>query len=48
LSTQQNNLIGADLTKAISQLSQSQVAEQASISATAQILNLPTLLSYLK
>jgi flagellar hook-associated protein 3 FlgL len=48
LSTQQNNLIGADLMKAISQLSQSQVAEQASISATAQILNLPTLLSYLK
>ena len=48
LSTQQNSLIGADLTKAISQLSQSQTAEQATISATAQILNLPTLLSYLK
>jgi flagellar hook-associated protein 3 FlgL len=48
LSTQQNNLIGADLTKAISQLSQSQTAEQASIAATSQILSLPTLLSYLK
>jgi flagellar hook-associated protein 3 FlgL len=48
LTTQQNTLIGADLTKAISTLSQAQTAEQASVSATAQILNLPTLLSYLK
>jgi flagellar hook-associated protein 3 FlgL len=48
LSQQQNTLIGADLTQAISTLSQAQTAEQASISATAQILNLPTLLSYIK
>jgi flagellar hook-associated protein 3 FlgL len=48
LSTQQNSLIGADLTQAISDLSQSQTAEQASIAATSQILSLPTLLSYLK
>ena len=48
LSSQQNSLIGADLTQAISTLSQAQTAEQASISATAQILNLPTLLSYIK
>lgn len=48
LSQQQNNLIGADLTQAISNLSQDQTASQASISATAQILNMPTLLDYLK
>jgi flagellar hook-associated protein 3 FlgL len=48
LSQQQNSLIGADLSTAVSNLSQSQVAEQASISAMAQILNLPTLLNYIK
>lgn len=48
LSQQQNNLIGADLTQSISNLSQDQTASQASISATAQILNMPTLLDYLK
>jgi flagellar hook-associated protein 3 FlgL len=48
LSQQQNTLIGADLTQAVSELSQSQTAEQASLTATAQILNLPTLLQYLK
>jgi flagellar hook-associated protein 3 FlgL len=48
LSQQQNSLIGADLSKAISDLSQSQVAEQASVSAMAQILNLPTLLNFIK
>lgn len=48
LSQQQNSLIGADLTKALSDLSQSQVAEQAAIAATSQILSLPTLLNYLK
>jgi flagellar hook-associated protein 3 FlgL len=48
LSQQQNSLIGADLSKAVSDLSQSQVAAQAAISATAQILNLPTLLDYIK
>jgi flagellar hook-associated protein 3 FlgL len=48
LSTQQNALIGANLNEAVSELSQAQTAEQASISATAQILNLPDLLSYIK
>jgi len=48
LSQQQNSLVGADMTKAISSLSQDQVAQQAALSATAQILNMPTLLSYLK
>jgi flagellar hook-associated protein 3 FlgL len=48
LSQQQNTLIGANLTQAISDLSQSQTAEQASLSATAQILNLPNLLQYIK
>jgi flagellar hook-associated protein 3 FlgL len=48
LSTQQNSLIGADLTQSVSDLSQAQTAEQASISATAQILNLPSLLDYIK
>jgi flagellar hook-associated protein 3 FlgL len=48
LSQQQNSLVGADMTKAISSLSQDQVAQQAALSATAQILDMPTLLSYLK
>jgi flagellar hook-associated protein 3 FlgL len=48
LSQQQTNLIGVDLSKAISDLSQSQVAEQAAISATAQILSLPNLLDFIK
>lgn len=47
LSQQQDNLVGANLAQAESQLSQDQTAEQAAIGATAQILNLPTLLSYL-
>lgn len=47
LSQQQNNLVGANLTQAASDLSQSQVAEQAAISATAQILNLPNVLDYI-
>ncbi len=48
LSQQQNSLVGADMTKALSSLSQDQVAQQAALSATAQILDMPTLLSYLK
>ena len=47
-SSQQNNLVGADLTKVIATESQDQVAEQATLSATAQTLSLPTLLSFLK
>jgi flagellar hook-associated protein 3 FlgL len=48
LSQQQNNLIGANLTQAVSDLSQAETDEQASLSATAQILNLPNLLQYIK
>ena len=47
LSTQQNNLIGANLPAAITSLSQDQTAQQASESAAAQILQLPNLLSYI-
>jgi hypothetical protein len=47
LSTQQNALVGANLTQAVASLSQDQVDEQASESAAAQILQLPTLLSYI-
>jgi len=48
LSSQQNTLVGANLAQVIAEQSQAQVAEQAALSATGQILNLPTLLSYLK
>lgn len=48
LSTQQNQLVGANMTQVIANESQSQTAEQAALSATAQILSLPTLLSYIK
>lgn len=48
LSTQQNQLVGANMTQVVANESQSQTAEQAALSATAQILSLPTLLSYIK
>jgi flagellar hook-associated protein 3 FlgL len=48
LTTQQNNLVGANLTQVIADESQSQVDEQAALSATSNILSMPTLLSYLK
>ena len=48
LSALQNQLVGADMTKVIADQSQSQTAEQAALSATAQILSLPTLLTYIK
>jgi flagellar hook-associated protein 3 FlgL len=48
LSTQQNALVGANMTQVVANESESQVAEQAALTATSQILNLPTLLSYLK
>jgi flagellar hook-associated protein 3 FlgL len=47
LSSQQNALVGANLTQAVTSLSQDQVDEQAAESATAQILQLPNLLSYI-
>jgi len=48
LSQQQTNLVGADLAQAITNLSQAQVTQQATLSATARVLNLPTLLNYIK
>jgi len=48
LSEQQTNLVGADLAQAITNLSQAQVTQQATLSATAKVLNLPTLLNYIK
>ena len=48
LSQQQNNLVGANLTQAVTSLSQDEVDQQASENATAQILQLPTLLSYIQ
>jgi flagellar hook-associated protein 3 FlgL len=48
LSTQQNQLVGANLTQVVANESQAQVATEAALSATGQILSLPTLLTYLK
>ena len=48
LSSQQNNLVGANLTQVIAEESQAQTSEQAALAATGQILSLPTLLSFLK
>jgi flagellar hook-associated protein 3 FlgL len=47
LSTQQNNLVGANMTQVIAEESQDQTAEQAALGATAQVLSLPNLLSFL-
>jgi flagellar hook-associated protein 3 FlgL len=48
LSTQQSQLVGANLTAVVANESQAQVDLQAALSATGQVLSLPTLLSYLK
>lgn len=48
LSTQQNQLVGANMTQVASDESEAVTAEQAALSATSQILNLPTLLTYIK
>jgi flagellar hook-associated protein 3 FlgL len=48
LSTQQTQLVGANLTEVIANESQAQVDLQAALSATGQVLSLPSLLSYLK
>jgi len=48
LSTQQNQLVGANLTEVVANESQAQVDLQAALSATGQVLSLPTLLSFLK
>jgi flagellar hook-associated protein 3 FlgL len=47
LSSQQNQLVGANMTQAITNESQAQTDEEAALSATGQILSLPTLLSYI-
>jgi len=48
LSTQQNQLVGANLTAVVANESQAQVDLQAALSATGQVLSLPSLLTYLK
>jgi flagellar hook-associated protein 3 FlgL len=48
LSTQQNQLVGANLTQVVANESQAQVDLQAALSATGQVLSLPNLLTYLK
>jgi flagellar hook-associated protein 3 FlgL len=46
LSSQENTLVGADPVEAATNLAQAQVANQASIQATSEILNRPTILDY--
>jgi flagellar hook-associated protein 3 FlgL len=48
LSSQQNQLVGANLTTVVAQDSQDQVDLEAALTATSQVLSLPNLLSYLK
>jgi chemotaxis protein methyltransferase CheR len=48
LSTQENALVGVDPAVAATNFSQAQVAEQATLSATAKVLSLPTLLDFLR
>jgi flagellar hook-associated protein 3 FlgL len=48
LTQQQTNIAGADITQAATDLSQSETAEQAVTAATAQILQMPSLMSYLQ
>jgi flagellin-like hook-associated protein FlgL len=43
LSTQENTLVGVDPAVVATNFSQAQVAEQATLSATAKVLSLPTL-----
>jgi flagellin-like hook-associated protein FlgL len=47
LSSQENSLVGADPATAAADFSQAQTANQAVLSATAKVLSLPTLFSYL-
>jgi len=48
LSSQENTLIAANPAKAATDFAQAQIANQATLSATSRILNLPTLLDFLK
>jgi multidrug efflux pump subunit AcrA (membrane-fusion protein) len=48
LNQAESGLAGADLAVVATNLSQAQLANQATLSATARVLGLPTLLDYLK
>ncbi|HXA83246.1 MAG TPA: flagellar hook-associated protein FlgL [Methylomirabilota bacterium] len=48
LSQQENSLVGADLAAVATNFAQAQVANQATLNATARVLGLPTLLDFLK
>ena len=48
LSSQENSLVGADPAAAASDLSQAQTAYESELAATSRILNLPSLLDFLK
>lgn len=48
MSQQENSLVGADLATVATNSAQAQVANQATLSATARVLGLPTLLDFLK
>jgi len=48
LSEQENTLVGANLASVASQFAQAQVANQATLNATAKVLGLPNLLDYIK
>lgn len=48
LSTQENTLVGVDPAKAATNFSQSLLSNQAVLAATSRLLNLPTLLDFLK
>jgi flagellar hook-associated protein 3 FlgL len=48
LSSQENDLVGVDAATAASNLAQAQTAYQSQLAATARVLNLPNLLSFLK
>jgi chemotaxis methyl-accepting protein methylase len=48
LSQQENGLAGADMAAVATNFAQAQIASQATVNATARVLSLPTLLSYLK
>jgi flagellar hook-associated protein 3 FlgL len=48
LSQQENSLVGADMATVATNFAQAQLANQATLNATAKALSLPTLLDYLK
>lgn len=48
LSQQDNSLVGADMATVATNFAQAQIANQATLNATAKVLSLPTLLDYLQ